>query len=107
MNKQQFYSALKILTLFTKIIIIVILIITIMIIFIETTFSCKYGFQRGSHKIKNTKYTLNSETYKISTKISESKSSRSTLKNIFTFADCLAKGVKILNGMVIACLSRG
>lgn len=44
-----------------------------MIIFIETTFSCKYGFQRGSHKIKNTKYTLNSETYKISTKISESK----------------------------------
>ena len=44
-----------------------------MIIFIETTFSHKYGFQRGSHKIKNTKYTLNSETYKISTKISESK----------------------------------
>lgn len=30
-----------------------------MIIFIETTFSHKYGFQRGSHKIKNTKYTFN------------------------------------------------
>ena len=33
-----------------------------MIIFFETTFSYKYGFQKGSHKIKNTKYTLN---YKI------------------------------------------
>lgn len=52
-----------------------------MIIFTETTFSYKYGFQKGSHKIKNTKYTLN---YKIkrTTKISESKILRSTLKNI-------------------------
>ena len=30
-----------------------------MMLFIETTFSCKYGFQRRSHKIKNTKCTLN------------------------------------------------
>ena len=29
-----------------------------MIIFIETTFSHKYGFQRGSHKIKNTVYHI-------------------------------------------------
>ena len=87
---------------------IVILIITIMIIFIETTFSYKYGFQKGSHKIKNTKYTLN---YKMKRTRYQLKSVNQRFKGarlkIFTFADCLAKGVKILNGMVIACLSWG
>lgn len=32
-----------------------------MIIFIETTFSHKYGFQRESHKIKNTVYHIESD----------------------------------------------
>ena len=76
---------------------------TMMINFIKTTFSYKYGFQKGFHKIKNTKYTLN---YKIKRTRYQLKSLNQrfngALLKIFTFADCLARGVKILNGMVIA-----
>ena len=78
-------------------------------------FHIKYGFQKGSHKIKkkykihttlkdskNLKYVKTITVYKILTKIDLNyKFKKITFKNIQNhgLTDCLAKGVKILGGM--------
>ena len=78
-------------------------------------FHIKYGFQKGSHKVKkkykihtilkdskNLKYVKTIKVYKILTKIDLNyKFKKITFKNIQNhgLTDCLAKGVKILDGM--------
>ena len=80
-------------------------------------FHIKYGFQKGSHKIKNNyknkKYTIHKDIknlkyvktikmYNILTQIHLNyKFKKITFKNIqiHGLSDCLAKGVKILDGM--------
>ena len=78
-------------------------------------FHIRYGFQKGSHKIKkkykihtilkdskNLKYVKTIKVYKILTKIDINyKFKKITFKNIQNhgLTDCLAKGVKILDGM--------
>ena len=69
----------------------------------------KYGFQKGSHKIKKKKKTKQNthvrrtiKMYKILAQIhSNYKFKKNTFKNIqiHGLSDCLAKGVKILDGM--------
>ena len=69
-------------------------------------FHIKYGFQKGSHKIKK-KYKIHTirkdiKMHKILTEIHLNyKFKKITFKNIQNHAltDCLAKGVKILYGM--------
>ena len=78
-------------------------------------FHIKYGFQKGSHKIKkkykihtirkdikNLKYVKTIKMYKILTEIHLNyKFKKITFKNIqiHGLSDCLAKQVKILDGM--------
>ena len=78
-------------------------------------FHIKYGFQKGSHKVKkkykihtilkdskNLKYVKTIKVYKILTKIDLNyKFKKITFKNIQNhgLTDCPAKGVKILDGM--------
>ena len=76
------------------------------------TFYIKYGFQKGSKKtykihtirkdIKNLKYVKTVKMCKISTEIHLNyKVKKITFKNIQNhgLTDCLAKGVKILDGL--------
>ena len=80
------------------------------------TFSYQIWFQKGSHKIRNTKYKIHTirkdikklkyvktiKMYKILTQIHLNyKFKKITFKNIqiHGLSDCLAKGVKILDGI--------
>ena len=88
--------------------------LVIIMIFIEITFSYKIWFKKGSRKIekkklhtihedvKTLKYVITIKMYNILSQIQLNyKFKKITFKNIqiHGLSDCLAKGVKILNGM--------